>query len=987
MSTIFSIRKIHFAIAFTTLVVFVPMRGMTANSKNPSNHTGTNGTGIQHENILPGIVVVKFRSATSSAAQIMLRKYGAYQSLSQLTQYDPYFQKFPQAKLSQAFPKAASETASKAAGLDRIHYYTFSYALDPIAVAQELSKSPLVEYAEPHYIYHEDFTPNDPGYSQQNYLTQIKADAAWNTTTGDSAVIIGIVDSGVDWLHPDLAPNIYINSGEDINHNGKFDATPSSQGGDLDGIDNDGNGYIDDVIGWDFAGADGSSPDNNPAPGSLHGTHVAGIAAAKGNNGIGITGVAFNCKILPVKTGIDTPSTDVILYGYEGIQYAADNGAQIINCSWGGTDYSQFGQDIIRYATAKGALVVAAAGNETSSAPHYPSDYQGVLSVASVNSSDVKSGFSNFGYRIDVSAPGENIYSTLPNNNYGIESGTSMASPMTAGVAALVKSVHPDWTPDQVHEQVRVTADDIDNLNPDYQNQIGFGRIDAERAVSLTSPGVALVSFTASDSALGNGNNSLEAGEKIQLFCTFENYLSQSGNLTITLSSKSPYVTVLDSSVEIGALGELQSVNNNASPFVFQISSTTPANYVATLVCSIHDGNGTYDDYAPLRLLLNATFRDANVGTVALTFNNHGNLGFDDYPNNLVGNGFYNKLSETNLLFEGAFMAGVSDTILVDVARDSTGNEEDSDFASLAPLSIFSPGSRSDQEIVSQFTDAAATSNRLGISVQTRSFAFKNPPSDNTVIIRYRITNTSGSTLSGLYCGTFFDWDVGAAGDNMAQYDAGHNLGYVYDITKTDSTYVGVAWLSGGGSAQFHAINNAGDASWQIYDGFSKAEKWDAIHNGISKASAGAGDVSFVIGTGPVTLASGDSTTFAIAVMASPTLSNLISTTSAAQQKWNYVSSVPSASNTAPLTFALEQNYPNPFNPATEIRYQTSEVGRVTLKVYDVLGREAATLVNGQKSPGTYTVNFDGSRFASGVYFYRLQAGNFVSTKRMVLLK
>jgi serine protease len=975
-------RRMQFFIAFLALVIFVPLCGMS------HSHTGGTGSGFQRSNILPGIVVVKFRSATSPAAQIMLKKYGAFSAtggLSQLAQYDPYFQKFPQAKLAQAFPKAAAETAAKASGLDRIHYYTFSYALDPGAVAQEISKSPLVEYAEPHYIYHEEFTPNDPSYPQQSYLRQIEADTAWSTTKGDSSVIIGIVDSGVDWLHPDLAPNIHINSAEDINHNGKFDATLSSQGGDLNGIDDDNNGYVDDVIGWDFAGADGVTPDNNPAPGNEHGTHVAGIAAAKGDNGIGIAGVAFNCKILPVKAGIDNNPNGEILYGYEGIKYAADNGAQIINCSWGGTEYSQFGADIIHYAIAKGALVVAAAGNENLSATHYPSDYPGVLSVASVDSSDVKSGFSNYGYRIDVSAPGENIYSTLPNNSYGEMSGTSMASPMAAGVAALVKSLHPSWTPDQVREQVRVTADNIDNLNSGYANQLGFGRINALRAVSLTSPGIALVSFTASDSAQGNGDGSFEAGEKIQLFCTFENYLAKSGNLTITLSSKNPYITVLDPLIQISALGELQSATNNSHPFVFQISQSAPANYIATLVCLIDDG--TYHDYAPVRLLVNATFRDADVGTVALTLNSRGNLGFDDYPNNLVGNGFYNKLTGTNLLFEGAFMAGVSDTKLVDVARDSTGNEQDSDFVSAASLNVFSPGSRSDQEIVSQFTDANAGGNRLGISVQTRSYAFKNPPSDNTVIIRYRITNTSGAALSGLYCGTFFDWDVGSAMNNVAEYDAAHNLGYVYDVTKTDSTFAGVAVLSGSGSTQFHAINNAGDTSWQIYDGFSKAEKWDALHNGISKTYAGVGDVSFVIGTGPVTLASGDSTTFAIAVMASPTLSDLISTTSAAQQKWSYVSSAPSAPNTIPLAFALEQNYPNPFNPTTHLQFSIADFQFVTLKIYDVLGRDVATLVNEQKSPGTYIVNFDGSSFASGVYFYRLRAGSFVSTKRMVLLK
>ncbi|WP_196811806.1 S8 family peptidase, partial [Dolichospermum circinale] len=245
--------------------------------------------------------------------------------------------------------------------------------------------------------------------------------------------------------HPDLVGNIWTNPGEIAN----------------DGIDNDNNGYIDDIRGWDFA-----YNDNNPSDVDGHGTHVSGTIAGKGNNGVGVTGVAWNAKIMPLKflddTGSGTLSAAIL-----AINYATAKGVKITNNSWGGGGYSQALYDAINAAGQSGALFIAAAGNSGQNAdinPMYPAAYNlaNIISVASTTHTDALSSFSNYGLTsVDLGAPGSAIYSTLPNNSYGTLSGTSMATPHVAGAAALVWSQNPTWTAQQVKNTLMNTGDSI----------------------------------------------------------------------------------------------------------------------------------------------------------------------------------------------------------------------------------------------------------------------------------------------------------------------------------------------------------------------------------------------------------------------------------------------------------------------------------------------------------------------------------------------
>jgi serine protease len=333
-----------------------------------------------------------------------------------------------------------------------------------------------IQAAEPYRIPRPCFIPNDPFRSNQWFLSKIQAYSAWDVIHGDSTAysIVGIIDTGVYWVHPDLTSNIWINAAEDLNHNHALDS------GDINGIDDDGDGFIDDVLGWDFGVGDNNPQEETPT----HGTHVAGCVSERTNNAIGGAGLGWSARILPVK-GADTAGDLVAVW--QAAVYAADRDAHILNFSWGSPGYSSTEQVQISTFYSMGVLVVAAAGNDDFWTPpyvNYPSAYIHVLSVASTSSTDTKSTFSNYGSWVDVSAPGTNIYSTWATNTYDYSSGTSMSSPIVAGLAALLKAVDHTLTPDEITTLIKNTATPIDTLNPGYVGMLGEGRINASAALA-----------------------------------------------------------------------------------------------------------------------------------------------------------------------------------------------------------------------------------------------------------------------------------------------------------------------------------------------------------------------------------------------------------------------------------------------------------------------------------------------------------------------
>ena len=363
---------------------------------------------------VPGDVIVGFQSDVSAAdQQRILKSVGADEKMS--------------------WKKIHGSLAHIASG-------------DVDAAIAALGKDPRVRYAEPNSVISIDSLPNDPSFGNTWGLNNtgqtingspgapdadIDAPEAWNVTTGSSNVTVAVIDTGVDWSHPDLSSQIWINSGENCS------------GCRTDGIDNDHNGFVDDWHGWDFVGND-----NNPTDDHGHGTHVAGTIGAAGNNGVGVAGINWTVRIMPVKflnaqgSGTDANAVSAVLY-------AAQNGAAVMNNSWADNVYSQALADAITVADQHNSLFVAAAGNngtDNDSTPTYPASYDmpNVLAVAATDNTDNRAFFSNVGHRsVDLGAPGVDIYSTWPGGGYQYLSGTSMATPHVTGAAALAKAAFP----------------------------------------------------------------------------------------------------------------------------------------------------------------------------------------------------------------------------------------------------------------------------------------------------------------------------------------------------------------------------------------------------------------------------------------------------------------------------------------------------------------------------------------------------------------
>lgn len=510
-------------LSFAVFSIFTQHRAAADRDQTPttrSNKTVVNADGTittvsdkTEGEFVPGEMLVKFRNENDAIDAARGRKNARGHLRMANARLNEIFSRFGVNNGSRPFARARSKSLAKVVKLT-----TQAGNLKEALAA--LRQQPEVEYAELNMIVHTQTAPNDPYYSSsgawgQSFrdlwgLQSISAESAWDTSQGDG-VLVAVVDSGLDYNHEDIAGNVWLNDGEvglDGNGNDKRS----------NGIDDDGNGLIDDWHGWDFVTIDGTPGDNDPMDNHGHGTHVSGTIAAMGNNGLGVIGVAPHAKMMAVK-GLDANGNGSTEDLSNAIIYAADQGASVINLSWGGSGPTpQILIDVISYAhNVKGAVVVAAAGNfnqdvGTPVNGFYPACIRDVIAVAAVNHLDAKASFSNFGAKIDVTAPGggdtgvgiqpdRSILSLkssqagsvmtgsgqlIVGTNYLRQSGTSMASPHVAGVAALIRAQHPEFSPEQVRQVLRSSADDIGA--PGFDTQFGYGRVNANRSLTIEAP-------------------------------------------------------------------------------------------------------------------------------------------------------------------------------------------------------------------------------------------------------------------------------------------------------------------------------------------------------------------------------------------------------------------------------------------------------------------------------------------------------------------
>ncbi len=368
------------------------------------------------------------------------------------------------------------------AGLKNIYKIKWKSNKGENQLIQKLQQISYIRYAEKIPAYELYFTPNDYDSLQRWYMDTVDAPLAWDKSRGNANVKIAVLDNAIDYDHPDLKGDIWRNR----------DDTPG------DSVDNDNNGYIDDLQGWDVA-----DNDNDPSPPYLklfgfnvfvHGTHVSGIASAVTDNDRGIAGMGFGTSLIPVKVTEDSSlSPFSVSHPAEGLDYAIAAGADVINMSWGG-DTSQLPNSktihqLVEVADSLGIVLVAASGNSGDTSLTYPAAYEEVIAVGATTRKDKMAGFSNYGSWLDVVAPGDSLWSTLPDSlSYGKKQGTSMASPLVAGITGLMLSYNPNYTKSQITACLKAGCENIDASNPSYVGLMGAGQVNADSALACMTP-------------------------------------------------------------------------------------------------------------------------------------------------------------------------------------------------------------------------------------------------------------------------------------------------------------------------------------------------------------------------------------------------------------------------------------------------------------------------------------------------------------------
>jgi len=865
------------------------------------------------------------------------------------------YKKFPNIKAPET---GFNKFGQKLANLSLIYEIEYNSATTIVSAINSIYASGVVDYAQPHYIsYPLDYVPNDPLITNQYHLDRIKSFQAWDITKGDTNVVIAISDWGTDISHPDLLDNIKYNRLDPI-----------------DGIDNDNDGYLDNYRGWDLG-----ENDNNPTGYINHGTFTAGLAAATPDNNIGVSGSGFHCKILPIKV---CNASNQGTMTYESIVYAVEHGCSIVNCSWGNTfNTGPYGQDVIDYASInKEALVVAACGNDNSIVAFYPASYNYVLSVASSDINDNKSSSSSYGYFVDISTPGDNVWSTDVGGTYNAYSGTSHASPITAGCAALLKSKYPSLTGLQIAEKLKVSSDIIDTIssNLPYKDLLGAGRLNVFSALNdSTHPSIKMYSISTVNALM---LHELSPGDTITVRGDFVNYLAASGsNLKATISCASPYVTVVDSVFNAGIIPTFGTTNNNASPFRIKIKPTIPDNEELVFKITYNDDNYRavqyFTEYA------NTNYITIDTNKIATTLTSNGQLGFIR-GNSLQGLGFRYNNGET-MMYSGGFIVARSASQVSDVIYNDAG-WFDNDFKVSSAIEKIIPSVISDFDVVGRFNDSLAGVSKINVGIIQRAYAWRDSPNDKFIILEYNIINNNSNLISGIYAGLYVDWDIKNSLSNRIEYDATSKMGYCFSPEGSD--YAGIAMISEGDLYHYAFDNDGANGSIKIADGFTTSEKYVAIKTNRAEAglSGSGNDVSEMMSSGPFTIAAGDSVKIIFALIAGDHLGDLQNSAAEAKQVYYQTGIHPADKTDAGIS--LFQNQPNPFKEETKISFYLDKKSTIELSYCNLSGVSSEIIFKGALDKGLHSFMLN-KNLGAGIYVYSLSGEDFCLKKKLCVIR
>ncbi len=869
----------------------------------------------------------------------------------------------------------------------------FSEKIDAQEVVKRFKRLNGVIDAQPIGVHRIYATTNDPSYPDQWHLNQandadVDAPEAWDVETGSEDVIVAILDTGVRYYHKDLGGANASSSNTEAAQGNMWINEAEKNG--VSGVDDDGNGYVDDWIGWDFVdnvtgwtGEDADTPDNDPRDFNGHGTHCSGIVAAINNNGYAVSspaggwgessGQGNGTKIMAMRIGyygrlfIFEVGYVQMSFAADAFYYAADNGAKIASCSWGSSNSGGLG-DAIDYFVASGGLVFKAAGNDDNEASDYMLDRADVIGVASTDQNDVKSDFSTYGTFVDISAPGTSILSTYhdhtdPNNDYIASlSGTSMATPLAASVASMIWAQNPGWTSDQVKQHLFDTSDDIYGIsgNSSYSGKLGAGRVNAFNAVQGGGGPVAPTANFSADPASG---------------CV---------PLAVTFTDQSTGdVDTYSWDFGDGGTSTVQNPTytyNSAGTYTVSLTVSGPGGNdteTKTDFITVQDGSVTADFSAtPLSgdAPLNVTFTDASTGDV------------DTYSWDF-GDGGSSTSQNPSYTYNTAGVYTVSLTVSNACGSDA---ETKVDYVTVteppcdAPIAEFSGTPLSgDSPLQVSFTDNSSN------SPTSWSWDF----GDGGTATTQNPSHTYNS--AGTYT-------VSLTVTNSCGNDTETKVDYV-TVTEPpvgDELHVGTL------SAQMNVFFrwSQAQATVQIVDQNGSAVS-DATVNG-----TWSGDFS-----GSVTLttdANGNASTTTswkrgtslVATFCVDNVSKTGYTYNASANVATCATTDGSTSSAVAADIRIEDfeeevgfkvifNSPNPFNPTTTISMLIPEKAELKVEIFNVLGQRVRTLFNEEVEAGLRQLKWDsrdglGNAVSSGFYFYQITLDNKDRIrKKMLLLK
>ena len=927
-------------------------------------------------------------------------------------------------KLSLWIPFAEKKDRDGNIYLNRIYRVHFSANRDKhIKVNRsDLQLLSCIYSVEFDFIRKPDFTPNDPHYGQQWYLPQIRANLAWNNWNPNGGnipsgedVLLASVDTGVDWDHIDLRNNLWQNLNEDADGDGHTIEFSGGQWildpGDLNGVDDDdwdnnSTTFVDDLIGWDLSGWSGT-PDNNPQPRSgannygtwAHGTHVAGLLSSSTHNNTGIASTAFNCRIMSVKVSTGEQSYPYITDGYPGILYAAKAGYHsgsytIINNSWGGNGYSSYEQSVINIChSTYNAVIFAAAGNGEDDGwgedynPHYPASYDNVISVTALGTGDYWNHWATYHESVDLAAPGENIRSCVIGNNYSSWDGTSMATPIAASSAGLMRIYYPGITNIQIETMLLASADPvIYNINAEsYLNdRLGRGRVDIEKAIEAgLFPSMEFVDL---DITILDGEDDLiHPGESIELRTILYNneIWGEAIGLTGELTASSN-AFVIQSHSSFGNVSPGDATLNIEDPFIVHFPSGITSGEI-DFILSLSSNIDDYMEYtAQLSFTINVEAGESQV-EVSIPYSNGWNLvglPLNQYELNYLEL-FPNAIEGTLYGFESNYISDVS---------LNPGNGYWLRF-----------GESGNQQVMGepiQYLTIDLDENWNLISGLSVPIPVEIISDESSIIVPGTIYGFDNSYFSAEYIIPGSGYWVRSLSDGQISLNSENRMStpkFGIDLAMANR----LMFRNARGTTQTLFFGNEIAESNSLSFSLppqppSGLDVFDVRFTGNFVASKIGGQIEIINSYYPVNVVIElkDESKWKL-ILSDDEQAILLSEFNQNSIKLNssLITLLPDDINTPSSTNKFELSaYPNPFNPVTTLSFELPIQTFVSLKIYDLMGNEVANLVNDYMSLGLHeiiwnTKNKSSSTVGTGVYFVTIETEYFSKTQKLVFIK